>query len=154
FAQLPVYMVPSVFVLIDSLPLNANGKIDRQALLALGTPLTQREKVFEPPQTPLEQVLAGIWAGVLDVKEVGATDSFFELGGHSLLATRAVTAIREVFPIDLPLRAIFESHTVRALAQYMSKSAANVGLDILTMARVLIDVSQLSDEEVESQLAE
>ena len=141
-------------MLIDSLPLTSNGKIDQQALLALGELEAQSEKAFVPPQTPIEQVLAGIWADVLGIKQVSTADSFFDLGGHSLLATRVVTLIREIFPINLPLRNIFEFTTVRELAEHMNRSADAMGVDILTMSRVLIDIAQLTDEEVEARLSE
>jgi amino acid adenylation domain-containing protein len=112
--SLPEYMVPSLFVPMDALPLTANGKLDRKALPA--PELASAEEKYVAPRTPMEEVLAGIWAEVLRLERVGAEESFFDLGGHSLLATRVVSRIRAVFGVELPLRALFEGPTVAELA--------------------------------------
>nr|WP_279636042.1 non-ribosomal peptide synthase/polyketide synthase [Corallococcus terminator] len=114
--RLPEYMVPSAFVALESLPLNANGKVDRKALPKPEAG-AERTKVYVAPRTETEEVLASLWAQVLGVKQVGVQDSFFELGGHSLLATQAVSRIRTAFNVELPLRALFEAPTVAELAQ-------------------------------------
>ncbi|HEX2568813.1 MAG TPA: non-ribosomal peptide synthase/polyketide synthase, partial [Polyangia bacterium] len=112
---LPGYMVPSTFVVLAELPLNANGKVDRRALPApeSGTP----ERLDVAPRTPTEALLAEIWAEVLGVASVSVERSFFELGGHSLLATRVMSLIHSRFQIELPLRALFEAPTVAGLAR-------------------------------------
>ncbi|HEX8276356.1 MAG TPA: amino acid adenylation domain-containing protein, partial [Longimicrobiaceae bacterium] len=112
--ELPEYMVPAAFVVLDALPLTPNGKLDRRALPA-PDPGAAAER-YVAPRTPVEQVLAGIWADVLRVERVGVHDGFFELGGHSLLATRAVSRIREALGVDLSVRAVFASPTVAGLA--------------------------------------
>ncbi|HEV3051001.1 MAG TPA: amino acid adenylation domain-containing protein, partial [Longimicrobium sp.] len=112
--SLPEYMVPAAFVPLDRLPLTANGKVDRKALPA--PELGSAEDRYVAPRTPVEEVLAGIWAEVLRLERVGVEESFFELGGHSLLATRVVSRVRDVFAIELPLRALFEGPTVAELA--------------------------------------
>lgn len=122
FAQerLPDYMVPSVFVLLENLPLNASGKVDRRALAENpGIDWTQRQigSEYIPPRTPVEELLADIWGGVLGLQQVGVEDNFFELGGHSLLATQLVSRIRETFQVELPLRNLFESPTIATLAE-------------------------------------
>ncbi|HEX9935823.1 MAG TPA: amino acid adenylation domain-containing protein, partial [Longimicrobium sp.] len=111
---LPEYMVPSAFVFLDALPLSPSGKLDRKALPA--PELASAEDRYVAPRTPAEEVLAGIWAEVLRLERVGVEESFFALGGHSLLATRVVSRIRDVFAVELPLRALFEGPTVAELA--------------------------------------
>ncbi|HEX2210446.1 MAG TPA: amino acid adenylation domain-containing protein [Longimicrobium sp.] len=113
--SLPDYMVPGAFVALDALPLTPNGKLDRRALPA--PDFAAAADAYVAPRTPAEEVLAGIWAGVLGVERVGATENFFALGGHSLLVTRVVARIREVFGVPLPLRVLFETPTVAALAE-------------------------------------
>ncbi|HLL48506.1 MAG TPA: amino acid adenylation domain-containing protein, partial [Longimicrobiaceae bacterium] len=113
-SRLPEHMVPSALVVLEALPLNVNGKVDRRAL-----PPPERESAayaHRAPRTAAEEVLAGIWAEVLGLERVGAEEGFFELGGHSLLVTRVVSRVREAFGVEVPLRALFEASTVAALA--------------------------------------
>ncbi|MGA9773581.1 MAG: amino acid adenylation domain-containing protein [Blastocatellia bacterium] len=120
--HLPDYMIPSTFVTLDSLPLTSTGKIDRRAL---PSPETVRQEIVNDivaPRTPTEEVLAGIWAEVLRLDQVGIHDHFFELGGHSLKATQAISRVRDAFLLDLPLRAIFEAATVAELALHIDKT--------------------------------
>ncbi len=113
--MLPEYMVPAHFVMLERMPLNANGKTDRRALPAPDWARDPDHRVA--PRTPTEQVLAQIWSDVLQVERPGIHGNFFELGGHSLLATRIVSRIRETFGLELSLRALFEAPTVAELAQ-------------------------------------
>ncbi|HEY0734013.1 MAG TPA: amino acid adenylation domain-containing protein, partial [Herpetosiphonaceae bacterium] len=118
--QLPEYLVPAAFVVLDTLPLTPNGKLDRRAL-----PLPDYGQTDTPvvaPRTPLEAEIAGIWAEVLGVAQVGIQDNFFALGGHSLLATQVITRIRETCQIALPLRALFETPTVAGLAEQIAQT--------------------------------
>jgi amino acid adenylation domain-containing protein len=113
--RLPDFMVPSAFVALDRLPLNANGKVDRAALPA---PEPEEELLagYMAPRNPFEELLAGIWEEVLGRERVGVHDSFFALGGHSILATRVVARLRDAAGVDLPLRRLFEMPTVAGLA--------------------------------------
>jgi len=113
--QTPAYMVPDAFVALDSLPLTANGKIDRQRLSEPPKTSTVDDN-FVAPRTQLEEELAGLWSEILKVERVGINDNFFDLGGHSLLATRLMFQLREHFNVDIPLRALFEAPTIAMLA--------------------------------------
>ncbi|WP_122614320.1 non-ribosomal peptide synthetase, partial [Pseudomonas viridiflava] len=114
-AHLPDYMVPTHFVLLDAMPLTANGKLDRKALPAPDA--TQLQAQYVAPEGELEQQLAAIWAEVLKVEQVGRTDNFFELGGHSLLATQVISRIRQQLSVELSLRHLFEARELAAFAQ-------------------------------------
>jgi amino acid adenylation domain-containing protein len=107
---LPEALIPSAFVTLPALPLTPAGKVDRAALAA-----PEATASAEAPRTPMEELLAAIWAEVLGV-EAGPGDSFFALGGHSLLAVRVLSRVREAFGVDLPVRALFAAPTIRALA--------------------------------------
>jgi len=114
--RLPHYMVPSAIVLLEKLPLTANGKIDRQALAALQVEATERTIDYVAPRTETERSLAAIWGELLGLERVGVDDDVFDLGAHSLLAMKALTRIREAFGINLVLRNLFEQPTVAQLA--------------------------------------
>jgi len=127
-ARLPEYMIPAAFVHMDALPVNPNGKLDRKALPA--PDFASVEERYVAPRTPVEEVLAGIWAEVLGVERMGVEESFFELGGHSLLATRVVSRVRELFGVELPLRALFEGPTVAEMARRVEEMR-RAGLPVL-----------------------
>ncbi|HEX2269376.1 MAG TPA: amino acid adenylation domain-containing protein [Pyrinomonadaceae bacterium] len=115
-ANLPDYMIPSAFVVLDELPLTPNGKVDRRALPAPDEVHASEDSAYPAPRTPVEELLAGIWADVLKVERVGVNDNFFELGGHSLLVTRLVSRAQAQFGAELPLKLFFESATLAAQA--------------------------------------
>ncbi|HEV7509095.1 MAG TPA: amino acid adenylation domain-containing protein [Thermoanaerobaculia bacterium] len=123
--RLPDYMVPSAYVFLPVLPLNANGKVDRKALAAIRPEGGAEDGPRIAPRTPVEEMLAALWAEVLEIpqtSEVGAFDDFFDLGGHSLLATQLVMRIRDAFGVELPLRAIFQAPTLAAQAERVEKA--------------------------------
>ena len=117
-AQLPDYMVPSVFVMLDAFALTANGKLDRKALPMPDSDALDRPE-YEAPHTSNEVAIAEIWQQLLGVLRVGRHDNFFELGGHSLLATRMVSALRQQFDLEIPLREVFNLQTVFELSAYI-----------------------------------
>jgi len=96
-------------VLLDALPLNPNGKIDRHALPTPGREGLALDGALAAPETPIEVLLAQVWANVLGIERIGRHDNFFELGGHSLLATQLVSRVRETFAVELPLRDLFDA---------------------------------------------
>ncbi|MEV5197394.1 condensation domain-containing protein, partial [Streptomyces clavifer] len=128
-AALPGYMVPSVLMVLETLPRTPNGKVDRAALPRPG--VTGRAGEYTAPRTPAEEVLTGIWQDVLHVDRIGVHDNFFDLGGHSLLVTRLVARIRRVLRADVRLRDVFNAPTVAELAKTV-ETAGRVSEDALT----------------------
>jgi amino acid adenylation domain-containing protein len=114
--QLPDYMVPASFVVLEELPLSPSGKVDRAALPAPEATSTESRRDYVGPRTPVEEVLCGVWGEVLGVEQVGVEEDFFELGGHSLLATQVISRVREGFKVEIALRELFKQPTVRGLA--------------------------------------
>lgn len=119
--QLPAYMVPSVFVRLESLPLTSNGKIDRNALPAPDAANTLWEQAFTGPRTPLEERLGVMLSSLLGINEVSVNDNFFLLGGHSLLGTQLIGQIRGAFGVDLALRSLFDAPTIAELASEIER---------------------------------
>ncbi|QGQ96125.1 amino acid adenylation domain-containing protein [Paenibacillus psychroresistens] len=119
--KLPGYMVPSVFVPIDDLPLTSNGKIDRKALPEPENNI-RLDNVYEEPSNPIEEKLLEIWQFVLSIVQIGVNDHFFELGGHSLLVTSMALKINQVFQVDVPLQVIFNSPTIRELSLFIQQA--------------------------------
>jgi amino acid adenylation domain-containing protein len=117
-AALPDYMVPAAFVVLDALPLNPNGKVDRKAL-----PAPQDDAfagaVYEAPQGPVEEVVAEIWKCLLGREQIGRSDHFFRIGGHSLLAVRAVTALQHHFDVDIAIGDVFRHAVLSELADHI-----------------------------------
>jgi len=114
--MLPDYMIPAVFIALDALPLNRNGKIDKRALPAPSDGAVDIERAMIAPRSPAEEALEPIWAEVLGMEAVSVEGDFFELGGHSLLATQLVSRIAAGFEIALTLRDLFEAPTIAELA--------------------------------------
>jgi amino acid adenylation domain-containing protein len=113
--RLPAYMVPAAFVVLEQLPLTPNGKVNRKALPAPEN-IHAEAGAGGGPRTHVEELIAAIWSQVLKVEPIDINDNFFELGGHSLLATQVVSRVREAMQVDIPLRSLFESPTVAAMA--------------------------------------
>jgi amino acid adenylation domain-containing protein len=141
--RLPEYMVPLAFVVLDKLPLSANGKVDRRALPAPGGVSAGAQTDFVAPRTPEEKVLAGIWRQVLGVGQVGVTDDFFRLGGDSLLAVQLISRVRDALRVELSLRDFFDSLTVAEMARRVVEREPTAGLT-RKLARILATVQDLA----------
>jgi thioester reductase-like protein len=115
--QLPEYMVPASFVMMDSFPLTPNGKVDRRALPAPSSERPDLDEEFVPPSNPIEEQLAKIWSQGLEISLIGINDDFFDLGGHSLLVAQMMTQVSETFQVVLPLSSLFKSPTIAGLAR-------------------------------------
>ncbi|HYG63657.1 MAG TPA: AMP-binding protein, partial [Thermoanaerobaculia bacterium] len=122
--RLPEAMVPAGWAVLDALPLTPHGKVDRRALASAEAEEPVGGAAWAAPRTPTEELLAGLWAGLLGRERVGLHDDFFDLGGHSLLATRLVTRMAGAFGVEIPLRAVFEAPTVAGLARKVEEARA------------------------------
>ncbi len=118
-ARLPAYTVPAQIVVLDEFPLTSSGKLDRKALPA---PEFQDAGRYRTPSTPVEEILAGIYARVLGVEQVGVEESFFDLGGDSLSAMRAIAAINAALSVDMKVGALFDARTVAQLAPCIARA--------------------------------
>lgn len=139
--QLPDFMIPSAFVGLDELPLNANGKLDRAAL-----PEPSPENIlcvsnFRAPESPIEVQVAAILSELLHVARVGLDDNFFLLGGHSLLGAQLILRVRQRFGVELTLRHLFQASTVASLAQQVEQM-------------LVAKLASMSDEEAGRLLAQ
>ena len=128
--QLPAYMVPAAFVLLEKLPLTPNGKVDRRALARLAPERTPgQETAYVEPESDLEKVIAGVWREVLGLERVGVQQNFFDLGGHSLLLVRLHARLQETLGRELTLVDLFNYPNIRALAGYLTREAAREPAD-------------------------
>jgi amino acid adenylation domain-containing protein len=153
--KLPEFMLPSAIVSLDSMPLNANGKVDRGAL---PDPQRQRTTAWEAPATALEEQLAAIWSELLGHESIGRGDDFFALGGHSLKVTQVASRVRESLGLELPLGEFFARPTLvdqatwieQELEQQKEEEAVPAGTDLDDL---LAEIDGMSDEEAERLLA-
>jgi hypothetical protein len=143
--RVPEYMVPSAFMILDALPLTPNGKVNRRALPLPDRARPELEDAFIAPHSPVEDVLAGIWAQVLDLEQVGIHDNFFELGGHSLTATQVMSRLREAFRIcgrtRQERRGSAPGRTVLAVSAYLSNRARRQLASLLCAAALMVSGS-------------
>jgi len=116
-ANLPEYMVPGLYILMDTLPLTQNGKIDRRALPKPDWSKRRSSRDFVGPRSTIEKALVDIWTDVLGVENISVYDNFFELGGHSLLATQVISRMRGKLNIEIPLRKLFESPDIASISK-------------------------------------
>ncbi|MDB6023733.1 MAG: Amino acid adenylation domain protein [Pedosphaera sp.] len=123
--QLPDYMMPAAFVMLDALPLTPNGKVDRKSLPEPEGRIETEE--FVPPSTPAELAMAKLWCEVLGVKQVGLNDNFFLLGGHSLMATQLISRLEKFHQVEVSLRDVFDSPTITAMSRWLEKKETKIG---------------------------
>lgn len=122
-SRLPGHAVPSAFLFLDQVPLNAHGKIDRSALLAPAQMDASGPDAAVPARRFTEKVLSDIWIDLLKVESLGVTDNFFDLGGHSLLAGQAMARVARALGVSLPIKTIFEAPTIEELARRVDEAA-------------------------------
>jgi amino acid adenylation domain-containing protein len=151
--RLPPYMVPAAFVYLEQFPLTPNGKINRRALPEPDRLRPELEEEYAAPATGVETVLAGIWAEGLGLDRVGMRDGFVALGGNSLLATQLTSRVRDVFQVDVSLKACLNL-TLGELALELAEVGRQAGVDVAEVADIFIQIDQLSDTEVRTLLEE
>uniref|UniRef100_UPI0004916139 non-ribosomal peptide synthetase n=1 Tax=Tenacibaculum ovolyticum TaxID=104270 RepID=UPI0004916139 len=122
--KLPNYMVPSIWVVLDQMPLNSNGKIDRKALPEPDMSLLSSSEYVEPTNA-VEEKLVSIWQELLSIDKIGIHDNFFEIGGHSILATRVISMIRKELAIEVPVKLMFTQPTIARFASQLSNFSKN-----------------------------
>lgn len=149
--RLPEYMFPSWFVVLNSLPLTSTGKVDRKSLPAPVSENLGLEQEYVAPRNPTEEIVAAVFAEVLQTDRVGLLDNFFESGGHSLLATQLASRLREIFQVEVPLRGIFEDPTVAGVAATLLQEEGE-RLRVQRTAELMIKLAAVSDDQAESML--
>jgi amino acid adenylation domain-containing protein len=150
--RLPGYMTPSVIVTLERLPLTRNGKVDRKALPAPDQRRRRTAAEFVAPRNAVEQLMADIWAEVLRVEKVGVADNFFELGGNSLLVIQVVSRIRDIFHVDAPINAMFESPTIGEFVERLPELCEGE-FDEEKIAQLIAEIDGLTEEEAENIVA-
>ena len=152
--RVPSYMLPAVFIQLDSLPITANGKVDLKRLPAPEEARPVPTSNVVAPRDAVEEVLAGHWAQTLNVSSVSIHDNFFELGGNSIGATQMISHLQEFFPTEDPLLSFFfENPTVAGVAQAIRDNEVEAGHSE-KIAQILSRASDLTDEEMEALLSE
>jgi amino acid adenylation domain-containing protein len=160
---LPDYMIPASLMLLDALPLNDTGKVDRDRLPRPESTSAETEGDLIAPRTPTEETLAKIWSELLDLEPIGVHDNFFQLGGHSLLATQLLSRTREAFAIELPLRSLFENPTIAGLGEAVERNQLQQSRRLLpkiktqvrgkeTLDHLFASIGNLSNEEARRML--
>ena len=130
--KLPEYMVPAIWVELDSIPLTSNGKVDKKALPA--PELTDLSAAYMAPRNETEAKLADIWQELLHIEQIGINNNFFELGGHSLLAMRVVSAVRKELDVELTIRDLFVYPTIMGLGVYLDEQQKGTLLPAIVKA--------------------
>jgi acyl carrier protein len=124
-SRVPDFMIPSIFVTLQAIPLLPNGKVNRGALPSVNPEQIAAQHAFIPPRNEKEEKLASLWRDLLGIEHIGIDHNFFELGGHSLLGMQLLARIRRTFEVELPVRRLFEEPTIAGLALEIERAAAN-----------------------------
>jgi phosphopantetheine binding protein/AMP-binding enzyme len=151
--DLPDYMVPSVFVTLAELPLTPNAKVDRRQLERLARDAQPQTGEYVAPRNATEEILADLWTEVLELERAGIHDDFFALGGHSLLATQLLSRVQKIFPVDLPLRTLFERPTVAGLYDALAVAYEGDLNALEEIAEMVKELRQMSEHELQQMLA-
>lgn len=151
--DLPDYMVPALFVAMESMPLSPNGKVDRKSLPEPDPSCTVLANTYVPPSNDLQDIVCEAWRDVMGLERVGIDDRFLDLGGHSILAVQIQARLSEIFPFPIKLRSIFETGTVGLLCEHLRVTGNETGIDTDEVARLMRTIQGLSDEEVSQRLA-
>src|SRR5262249_33896509 len=120
---------PAIFVILDSLPLLPNGKVNFKALPLPTTLRPNLDVSYAMPQTAMEQTLATVWQEILQIEHVGNNDNFFDLGGHSLLVVQLQSKLQEILQRDVPIIVLFKHPTIRAMARYLEQEQSQQSTD-------------------------
>ncbi|MBG1270226.1 non-ribosomal peptide synthetase [Nostoc sp. WHI] len=150
--KLPDYMVPAVFVMLKTLPITSNGKVDRKALPAPEQVRPELEATFVPPRTEVEQMVAVIWSEVLGLEKIGIHDNFFDLGGHSLLLTQVTSRLYNAFGLELSLRQMLATPTIAELAIIIAEKQLEQA-DNELLEQMLAELEQMPEDQIPSILS-
>jgi hypothetical protein len=146
-------MIPSTFILLDSLPRTPNGKVDRRALPRPDGGDNAVERAIVPPGNVVEEALLGLWIELLETEPISIHDNFFELRGHSLLATQLIAQLRDIFHVKIRLRNFYNKPTIAGLSALLLEDPADHER-VNKTAEALLQVAGLSDDEVDVLLME
>jgi len=151
FQNLPDYMIPATFVMLDALPLNPYGKVDRKALPQPDNSRPELENPFIPARTPIEQTLTEIWSEVLNLNSVGIHDKFLDLGGNSLLGIRIISRVIRTFQVNLSLKSLFATPTIAKMAVLITENLAEK-VERETLDQILTELDNLSNEKAKAAI--
>lgn len=149
--KVPEYMIPSVFIPLEKIPLNTNGKVDRKNLPAPDKYVSFSEREYVAPESELEKLTARIWQETVGREKIGTDENFFDIGGHSLLAMRVMSKLSDALETEIPLRLIFETPTLQGLCAELKNFETNEG-DFETIAELINTLSAMSDDEAQAML--
>ncbi|MGH9822796.1 MAG: phosphopantetheine-binding protein, partial [Blastocatellia bacterium] len=151
--KLPAFMLPAHFVVLTSLPLSPNGKVDRKRLPAPDVERRDQAEPYVAPRSEVEQAVAGMWSDLLRMNEIGVHDNFFELGGHSLMITKLISRINDTFGVSLRLQNVFESPSIEGVSEAIVAAESKPGRSE-RVARLSNQINRMTPEQVESLLDE